>query len=81
MIESSFAQCEPVISAGFGYEFDSLHSKKDELSAVLAALASDRGTSSFRWIFGPLLVPLLPLLLNLVRLPPPPVPKVTSIAR
>ena len=54
---------------GFDYEFDSLQSKEDELSAAFHELTPGGGVpmNSSYWIIRPMLIALAPVILNLVR--------------
>ena len=53
--------------AGFDYEFDSLQSKRDELSITFNSLVSGGRKSTFRWTIRPVLMTFAPTLLKLVR--------------
>jgi hypothetical protein len=58
-----------MVHIGFGYDFDSLQSKKDELSIALNSLVSSGRASMSRWTIRPVLMTFAPALLKLVRVP------------
>ena len=55
------------IYTGFGYEFDSLQSKRNELTVALSLFAPSMTMSMSRWTIRPVLMKFAPALLKPVR--------------
>jgi len=60
-----------MVHTGFGYEFDSLQFKQDELSIAFASLFANgaRSTIPSGWTIKPILMKFAPMILKLVRTP------------